>query len=77
MKKDSHLHKVGEMLPEELRVFRFSVVEAFLSAGIPLRKVDYLRDLLEKNGYRLTASSALSELIPTVRAMEVMQVRAP
>ena len=53
------------MLPEEQKMFRLSAAESFLSAGIPLQKVDHLRDLLETNGFRLTTSSALSELILT------------
>ena len=67
---DSEHHKVGEMLPEEQRMFRLSAVESFLSAGIPLQKVNHLRDLLEING------SALSELMPTVRMMEMKRLRA-
>ena len=56
-------------------MFRLSVVESFLSAGIPLQKIN-LRDLLETNGFRLATSSALSELIPTVRMMEMKRLRA-
>ena len=51
LKQDQQAHKVGEMLPEELRTFRVQVVESFLSAGIPLGKVDSLRDILERGGY--------------------------
>ena len=76
LKRDSQIHKVGEMLPDEQRVFRLEVVESFLAAGIPLQKVDLLRHILERGGYRLTMSSALSELIPTVHAMEMSRIRA-
>ena len=41
---DSTHHAVGESLP---RIFRVKVVHAFLSAGIPLQKIDKMRDLLE------------------------------
>ena len=57
------------MLPEEERVTRVKVVENFLAAGIPLRKIDHLRGLLEARGHRLTKSSGLSELFPTVHAI--------
>ena len=57
------------MLPEEERVYRVKVVENFLAAGIPLRKIDHLRGLLEAGGHRLTKTSGMSELIPTVHAI--------
>ena len=53
-------------LPAEMRLFRFEVVESFLSGGIALAKVDALRPLLEKYGHRLTNRAHLSELIPAV-----------
>ena len=43
--------------------------ENFLAAGIPLRKIDHLRGLLEAGGHRLTKSSGMSKLIPTVHAI--------
>ena len=49
-----------------MRLFRFEVVESFLSGGIALAKVDALRPLLEKYGHRLTSRAHLSELIPAV-----------
>ena len=44
-------------LPFEERAYRLEVVSEFLKAGIPIRKMDMLRPLLEKNGYRLTGST--------------------
>jgi len=41
-------------LPVEECVYRFEVLSEFLKAGIPIGKIDMLRSLLEKNGYRLT-----------------------
>ena len=49
-----------------MRLFRFEVVESFLSGGIALAKVDALRPLLGKYGHRLTNRAHLSELIPAV-----------
>ena len=49
---------------------RVRVVENFLSAGIPLSKVDRLRGLLEENGLRLTHSSHLSDCIPLLLKQE-------
>lgn len=36
---------------------------AFLKSGVALNKVDYFRDLLEENGYALSSSQHLRELI--------------
>ena len=60
----------GETLPEEMRVYRFELVESCLTAGIPLSKVDLIRPFLEKYGHRITSRSHLSEMIPTVLAKE-------
>ena len=54
-RKDEEDNPKGETLPEDMRLFRFDLVEAFLSAGIPLSKIDHLRSFLEKYGHRLTA----------------------
>lgn len=76
LRTDSQKHKVGNMLPEEERVYRVKVVDSFLRAGIPLSKVNELRELLEAGGHRLTRSSGLSELIPAVHAMARKDLRA-
>ena len=49
-----------------MRLFRFEVVESFLSGGLALAKVVAIRPLLEKYGHRLTNRAHLSELIPAV-----------
>ena len=68
-RKDEEDNPKGETLPEDMRLFRFDLVEAFLSAGIPLSKIDHLRSFLKKYGHRLTALSAhghLSQMIPSI-----------
>ena len=60
----------GETLPKDMRVYRFDLVESFLSAGIPLLKIDSLREFLQKYGQRLTSSSNLRQLIPSVLSNE-------
>ena len=42
----------GEGLPEAQKLYRVKVVTAFLKAGIPISKIDSLRDLLEEHAYR-------------------------
>ena len=64
--KDEEDNPKGETLPADIRLLRFDLVEAFLSAGIPLSKIDHLRSFLEKYGHRLTAHSHLSQMIPSI-----------
>ena len=65
-RKDEEDNPKGETLPEDMRLFRFDVVEAFLSTGIPLSKIDHLRSFLEKYRHRLTAHGHLSQMIPSI-----------
>ena len=70
-KEDSpdKLSRVKSHLGSLPQVKRAEVLENFLAAGIPLRKIDHLRGLLEAGGQHLTKSSGMSELFPTVHAM--------
>ena len=63
------------MLPEDERVFRVEVMESFLSGAIPLSKIDSLRRLLERGGHRLSSSSKMAELVPTVHDNEMKRLR--
>ena len=65
-RKDEEDNPKGETLPADIRLFRFDLVEAFLSAGIPLSKIDHLRSFLEEYGHRLTAHDHLSQMIPSI-----------
>lgn len=56
----------GSTLPEDMRLYRYELVEFFLSAGIPLSKIGIVRPFLEKYGHRLTSRSHLTELIPVI-----------
>ena len=67
---NSKTNPKGETLPEEMRVYRFDLVENCLAAGVPLAKVDSPRSFLEKYGHRITSHSHLSEMIPAVLAKE-------
>ena len=57
-------------------MFRVKVLKTFLKAGIPIEKADILRDLLEDNGYALTSSTHLRELIPFVLEQETSKVKS-
>ena len=52
------------------------MTESFLSAGIPLSKIDDLRPFLEKHGHRLTSSGHLSELISSILEKEKEKVKS-
>ena len=67
---DSKTNPKGETLRQEMRVYRFDLVENCLAAGVPLAKVDSLRPFLEKYGHRIRSHSHLSEMIPAVLAKE-------
>ena len=51
------------------------VVSEFLKAGIPLVKIDKLRDLLESDGYSLASSTHLRQLIPFILNEEIDSLR--
>lgn len=63
---DSEVYPSGETLPISTRTYRVNVVTTLLKAGIPLYKVDYLRDLLEENAYSLCDSTHLHSLVPFI-----------
>ena len=44
----------GETLPHDMRLYHFDLIQSFLTAGIPLSKIDCLRSFLEKYGHWLT-----------------------
>ncbi len=65
-KFNQDVHPVGENLPVAVRVHRVKVLTAFMSAGIPISKLDCFRDLLTEDAFSLTSSQHLRELIPIV-----------
>ena len=69
-KHDTANDPKGETLPQDMRIYR---IESFLAAGIPLRKIDALRSFLEKYGHRLTSSTHLRQLIPSVHDKETLK----
>ena len=53
-RNDQAKHPKGETLPHDMRMCRFDLIQSFLTAGIPLSKIDCLRSFLEKYGHWLT-----------------------
>lgn len=54
----------------ELQVYRWRVVEACMHAGIPLKKIDRLRTLLERGGLALTSSAHMRSFVAKIEAFE-------
>ena len=54
-------------LPTDCQVHQIKVVTAFLKVGIPLKKNDCFRDLLEENSTHVVGRRSLCDLIPFVR----------
>ena len=69
-RSDQEKHPKEEILPHDKRLYRFDLIQSFLTAGIPFSKIDCLRSFLEKYGHRLTSQSHLRELIPSVLQKE-------
>ena len=58
-----------------LQTSNVQVVEDFLKAGVPLYKIDKLRDLLERGGNRLTESSHLRQHILLILKQETERLK--
>ena len=56
-------------------MWRIEVLHAFLTAGIPLRKIDDLRHLFERNNHRLTEHSNLLKPIPVILQEELRLIK--
>lgn len=51
-------------------LYRYRVVETFLTNGIPLEKTNGCRSLLQRSGHSLVDSSHLKSFIPKIEASE-------
>ena len=73
---DTGVHPSGETLPESVRVYRVKVLCTFLKAGVPIKKIDNFRDLLEENALRIAGRKPMSDLIPFVLGEERRRIKA-
>ena len=48
---------------ETHKLYRIKVVTAFMTAGVPLSKVEFFRPILEENAYRLCERRGLFDLV--------------
>ena len=68
--KETHLR--GETLPHSQQVHRVRVLTCFIRAGVPLRKYEHFRELLEENATRL---SNRRHIIPFVLKEEQQRIK--
>ena len=73
---DKTIHRARTARCQLRRAYRLQVVGEFLKAGIPLRKIDKLRPLLEKQGYRLIPHFNMKEYIPRIYKQEIQRIKA-
>ena len=69
-KHNSEQHLQGETLSIDQQVYHVKVVSCFLRAAVPLNKMQYFRNLLEENAYRLTDRHYMSDLTPFILQQE-------
>ena len=74
-KHDQEVHQKGETLSESQRVYRVKVATAFLRAGVPFEKLEYFRELLEENAFRLVDKRYLLDLVPFILKEEQACIR--
>lgn len=66
----AHPDEKDSTVGEEPQLFRWRVVESCLHAGVPVAKIDTLRDLLERTGNSLSSSTHLGAYIPKIETRE-------
>ena len=69
-------HPRGENFPEAQKLYRVKVVTAFLKVGIPLSKIQLLREILEEYAYRLSNARGMSDLVPFVHSQLEQEIKA-
>ena len=72
---NKEVHPRGETLPPNQLVFRVKVVRTFLKAGVPLRKIELFRDLLEETAFCLTDRRFMMDLVPFVLKEEEAAIK--
>ena len=69
--KNNPIDREGIHLSEEHKVFRIKTLQAFFRCGIPINKINCMRDFFkEYTPYSLTDRSHMTKLIPTVYKLE-------
>ena len=74
-KYDESTQPKGQTLPDDQRVYRVKVVMAFLRAGIPIAKLEFLRDILEENALCLTDTRHMLDLVPFILEEERSRIK--
>ena len=74
-KYDQANNPVGQTLPEDQRLYRVKVVKAFMRAGVPIGKLEVLRDILEEKALRSADTRHMLDLIPFILTEERAIIR--
>ena len=72
---DNENHPKGETLRMAQHVYRFKVLRTFLKAGVAINKIDQFREIFEEQGYSLSHSSNLSNMIDVINKEEKDKVK--
>ena len=70
IKYNEEFHPRGETLPQQQQVYHVKVMSAFLKAGVPISKIESIKDLLEENALRLTDRRNMHDYIPFILSEE-------
>ena len=70
-----HPNEKTASVSTEVQHYRWRVVEACLYAGIPMERIDHLRELLERGGTALTESHNLKLMVPKIEEFELQRLR--
>lgn len=68
-------HPAGSTIPQVQIDYRIECLKTWMSALLPLAKIDEVRHLFEKNNYALTDSSNLAQWIPVILKQEWMTLQ--
>lgn len=72
---DSSEHTKKETLPDSMHIYCVRVVTFLLKSGISLNKANSLHELLEENGYSLSSTTHLCQLVPLVLHEEIKTIQ--
>jgi len=74
---DSSEHTKGETLPDSMRIILYCVrvVTFLLKSGISLNKAISLHEMLEENGYSLSSTTHLCQLVPLVLHEDIKTIQ--
>lgn len=72
-----HDESKGQALPrpDDMMVYQIKVLKAFLKAGVPVSKLEHLKNILEESAAQLTQHTYMLDLLPFILEEEKAQVK--